>query len=218
MVGSHQTDDNACDSHEPERDELDDRGRRLELARELGRQGVHHERADEEDHHQHHAFGSDDAAALVRRYQQREVWPAGGDEDQRVAGSQPREYDRQGRIVDDAHEPADVVAVTGADRRFGVVDYAVDLLVLLRHQREGEYAEDHDEAADDPSQDAQRHVALGLLKYSLSLEEDSGPDNYADDHADRGKEPEFAFQFVCHMISSGERPPNIISVVNTTIP
>ena len=198
MVRAHETHDDAHNSHEAEGDELDDGGGGLELARELRGQGVDHVSADEEEHGQHHALRSDDAAALRRRDQQREIRPAGRDEDQRVARGEPGEDDRQRGVVDDGHEPAHVVAVLGPHKGLGIVHDAVDLLVLLAHGGEGEDADDHDETADDPGEDAERHVALGLLQDGLRLEEDAGADHDADDHADRGEQPVLSFQLVVH--------------------
>ena len=199
VVGADEADDDADDGHQEQGDELDDRGGGLEVAGELRGERVDDVGADEEEHGQDHALRPNDAAALRRGDQQGEVRPAGGHEDQRVARGEPGEDDGQRRVVDDGHEPADVVAVLRADERLGVVDDAVDLLVLLRHRGEGEDAEDHDQTADDPGEDAERHVALGLLKNGLRLEEDARADDDADDHADRGEQPVLSFEFGFHM-------------------
>ena len=97
-----------------------------------------------------------------------------------------------------------------ADRSFRVVDDTVDLFVFLRHGRESQDAEEHDQAADDPRDDAQRHVAARLLQDGLRLKEDARPDDDTNDHADRGKQSVFSFQPVFHNKFSRGRSPETI--------
>ena len=183
----HQAVDNANDCHQCQRDELDDGGGSLDLACQLGGQGVDGVGTTEEEHGQSHTFRADDAAALGCRDNHGKVGVDGVDEDQGVAGAEPGQDRGHGGVVDSGHKPAHVVAVLGAHQSFGVVHHAVDLLILLCHVGKGQDAGDHDEAADGPGSDAQGHITVGLLQDRLRLEEHAGTDDDADDQAYGGK-------------------------------
>ena len=201
MRRAYKADDHADHCHQKQRDELYNGGRGLELSCKLGRESVHDICADEVEQHQRKALRPDDAAALSRRDYQREIRPAGGDEHEGVARGEPREHRRERGVIGRRQEPAYVVPVLLADGGLGVVDDAVDLFVALRHGGKGQYADYHYRAADDPREDAERHVALGLLENGLCLEEHTGANDYTDDHAYRGEQAKLFLKLSFHMLA-----------------
>ena len=201
MRRAYKTDDNADHCHQEQRDELYNGGGGLELTGKLWGERVHDIRADEIEQHQREALGPDDAAALRGRDYQREIRPAGGDEHEGIARGEPREHRRERGVIGRRQEPADIIPVLLADRGLGIVDDAVDLFVALRHGGKGQDADYHYRAADDPCEDAERHVALGLLENGLRLEEHAGADDYTDDHAYCGEQAKFFLKLSFHMLA-----------------
>ena len=173
MGRADQTGDDADDCHEAQGDQLDDGRRGLEFTGQLRRDSVDEVRTAEEEHHKRDALRADDAAALFGGDHQREIGPAGGNEYEGITRGQPAENGGKTRVIDRGHEPANEIAVAAADGCFGIVYDTVDFFILLRHRGKRQDADQHDEAADDPCNDSERHIAFGLLQNRLCLEKDA---------------------------------------------
>ena len=103
-------------------------------------------------------------------------------------------------------EPTPALIRYLADRRFGIVHDAIDLFIFLGHTGECEDAGEHDRAADEPCDDAERHITVCDLEDRLCLEENAGTDDNANNHANCGEKAVFAFQFVIHENTSFLKP------------
>ena len=185
--GADKADYYANNSHEPERYKLYHGGGSLNLAGKLGGDCVHEVRAAHIEHHQRNALRPYHAAAFGRGDYEREIGPAGRDENEGIARAEPAENAGESGVINGAHEPAHIVAVLAAYRGLGIVNYAVHLNVFLRHHGERQYAYQHYNAADYPRQYAQRKVTVGLLQYGLRLKEYARAYNDAYYHADSHK-------------------------------
>ena len=176
-------DDRADDAHEQQRDELDDRGRHLKLARQDRRQGVDRVAADEEQARKDH-----DRAA-------RDVKPAQHAE---IPRADPGQHGRHGREIYKRCEPAHVIGVALAHERLGVVYEPVDVRITCGEDGEHVRADDHDQAADRPGEDAERQVAAGRGEDLLGFEEHAAADDDADDECDRRRQAILFLQFIVH--------------------
>lgn len=176
-------DDRADDAHEQQRDELDDRGRHLKLARQDRRQGVDRVAADEEQARKDH-----DRAA-------RDVKPA---QHAKIPCADPGQHGRHGREIDKRCEPAHVIGVALAHERLGVVYESVDVRITCGEDGEHVRADDHDQAADRPGEDAERQVAAGRGEDLLGFEEHAAADDDADDECDRRRQAILFLQFIVH--------------------
>lgn len=185
--GADKADYYANNSHEPERYKLYHGGGSLNLAGKLGGDCVHEIRAAHIEHHKRNALRPYHAAAFGRRDYEREIGPAGRDENEGIARAEPAENAGERGVINGAHEPAHIVAVLAAYRGLGIVNYAVHLNVFLRHHGERQYAHQHYNAADYPRQYAQWKVAVGFLQYGLRLKEYARAYNDAYYHADSRK-------------------------------
>ena len=197
LTGGQAVDD-AHNGHQRQRDELDDGGGGLQLACQLGRKGVYRIAAAQIEQHQRNTFRPDHAAALLRRDHQRQAGIDGGQEDQGIAGREPGQNGGQRGIINGGHEPAHQIAVFRTHGGLGIVHDPVDLFIFLGHIGKGQNAHQHDHAADEPGQNAQRHISAGFFQDDLGLKKDAGADYDADHHANRGKQAVFSFQFVVH--------------------
>lgn len=173
--------------HESERYKLYHGGGSLNLAGKLGGDGVHEVRAAHIEHHQRDALRPYHAAAFGRGDYEREIGPAGCDENEGIARAEPAENAGERGVINGRHEPAHIVAVLAADGGLGIVNYAVHLNVFLCHHGERQYAHQHYDAADYPRQYSQRKVAVSLLQYGLRLKEYARAYNDAYYHADSRK-------------------------------
>ena len=79
--------------------------------------------------------------AFGRGDYEREIGPAGRDENKGIACAEPAENAGESGVINGAHEPAHIVAVLAAYRGLGIVNYAVHLNVFLRHHGERQYAQ-----------------------------------------------------------------------------
>lgn len=201
-----ETGNDADDRHDAERDELNDRGGCLDLACELRRKRVDGIGAAEVEQHERDALRADHDAALIDVDEQRHIREHRREEHECIAGGEPSQSRRQGRIIDRGQEPAHIIAVFRADRRFGIVHDAIDLFIFLGHTGECEDAGEHDRAADEPCDDAERHITVCDLEDGLCLEENAGTDDNANNHANCGEKAVFAFQFVIHENTSFLKP------------
>ena len=61
-------------------------------------------------------------------------------------------------------------------------------------------------SADEPCDDAERHITVCDLEDGLCLEENAGTDDNANNHANCGEKAVFAFQFVIHENTSFLKP------------
>lgn len=176
-------DDCADDAHEQQRDELDDRGRHLKLARQDRRQGVDGIAADEKQARDDH-----DRSA-------RDVKPA---QHAQIPRADPGQHGRHGREIDKRCKPAHVIGVALAHERFGVVYEPVDVRITCGEDGEHVRADDHDQAADCPGEDAERQVAAGRGEDLLGFEEHAAADDDADDECDRRRQAILFLQFIVH--------------------
>ena len=182
-----QAPDHAHHGHQAQGDQLDDGGAGLELACQPGRQGVQRIGEAQVKQGQRHALRPQDAAALVGGDDQRQPGVHRGEEHQRVPGGKPCQRGGERRIINNGGEPAHIITVPGTHGGLGIVHQAVDMLVFLGHEGEGEQAHQHDGAADEPGQDAQGHIAAGAGQNGLCLEKHAGPDDDPHHHADGGE-------------------------------
>ena len=190
--------DDADYSHENKRDKLDDCCRRLEFARELGRNAVYNISHAEIEHHYNHAFRSYYTTALCRRNGHGEIRICRGEKYKRITCGNPCENACHGRVIDKSGKPAHIVSIFAAHESLGIVDYTVYLFEFLCHAGEREQAEEHYRAADEPCKYAYFKVASRGIEDVLRLEEDAGTDNYADNHTYGCKQPVLFSQFVFH--------------------
>ena len=107
-----------------------------------------------------------------------------GWEDAEVAGGQPAQNGHQGGIVDNGHEPANIVAVSLAAGGGSIAHQALHALVALGHDAEGAGADDHDDAHDDERQNTDSQIAAGLGQNGLGLKKDAGTDDSAHHQCD----------------------------------
>ena len=161
-----QAHDGAHDGHQEQRDQLDDGGGHSELARQLGSQSVH----GIGDHHeyagQHH--GAAAHHGVVPAHQHAEI-----------AGRQPAEHGYQRGIIDDGHEPADVIAEVLAAGSLRKAHQTIHALVVAGDDAKGVSADDHDDAHDDERENTNAQITAGLCQDSFCLEKDTGTDDSA---------------------------------------
>ena len=181
-------------AHEDERNELDDRHSDLELAGDLRA-----ERVDAVADHQKSRADTDCNGVYLavckvdRRY---------AEQLQKHHCREKRQHRRKRRSVDRCHEPTYIIGILGAERKLGVVNDAVDFLILAAKRCKNQRADDAYQADDADDRNALQKVAARKRQDLAAFDKDTGTDDDADDHGNRGRQSVPFFHFVFHYFLS----------------
>ena len=104
----------------------------------------------------------------------------------------------QRRVIDGGKEPTHHIAIFFADRHFGIIHDAVDILKLGRHNGKHVGADHHDHAADDPCENAKRQVPARYAENFFGFKENAATDDDTHDHRNSGKQAVLLFELCIH--------------------